>query len=92
MGAPRRRLLAARVSARGRCCWCATAASPLVRLRTNSFASAPCHAPWRQVRIARLLWLVARKEGAEALQRDLEAARSEVMGPFSGGRFEGGCV
>ena len=36
------------------------------------------------MRIARLLWLVARKEGAEALQRDLEAARSEVMGPFSG--------
>jgi hypothetical protein len=45
--------------------------------------SAPCpHLP--QVRIARLLWAVARKDG-EALQRDLEAARSEVMGPFSGG-------
>ena len=39
-----------------------------------------------QVRIARLLWAVARKDG-EALLRDLEAARSEVMGPFSGGQL-----
>ena len=44
----------------------------------------PHHPPLPQVRIARLLWAVARKDG-EALQRDLEAARSEVMGPFSGG-------
>lgn len=39
-----------------------------------------------QVRIARLLWAVARKD-TEALQCDLQAARSEVMGPFSGGWF-----
>lgn len=44
----------------------------------------------RQVRIAHLLSAVAREDAA-ALRRDLEAARSEVMGPFSGGgRF--GCV
>ena len=52
------------------CRWCPTAASPQLSLP--------------QVRIAHLLSGVARKDAA-ALRRDLEAARSEVMGPFSGG-------
>ncbi len=36
-----------------------------------------------QVRMARLLWSVAHRD-FDALQRDLQRARSEVMGPFSG--------
>lgn len=33
--------------------------------------------------MARLLWSVAHRD-FDALQRDLQRARSEVMGPFSG--------
>lgn len=43
----------------------------------------PVAPPAVQVRIAHLLSGVARKDMG-ALQRDLEAARSEVMGPFAG--------
>ncbi|KAI3426356.1 hypothetical protein D9Q98_008728 [Chlorella vulgaris] len=57
-----------------------------VEAANSGFAGLDMDARW-EVRIARLLWAVARFDMAE-LGVGLEAARSEVMGPFSAAAME----
>ncbi|KAL4421833.1 hypothetical protein ABPG77_001622 [Micractinium sp. CCAP 211/92] len=55
-------------------------------IASQTYSQLDADARW-EVRMARLLWSVAHRD-FDALQRDLQRARSEVMGPFSAAAME----